>query len=232
MQLSRLRSGSSGSFSVSGSGRLSWGSLRIVTGVRRVQSWPTDPGRSPHLLVPALTHSRKLYDPSRGTVPSPRTASSTSFSTHTRTPRSPLPAAGSPSNFLTKKAPAAICPTTAAFLRLSTRTVISLSSTTQIRRFSQQKPTTANTSTTTPLPIMYEGKWTAPTVRKTFLEYFEQRGHTIGANQSCHPKRKLRSQFKIETQLNRTNNIELILQCPPPPSYLTMTPHSCSPMLA
>lgn len=27
---------------------------------------------------------------------------------------------------------------------------------------------------------MYEGKWTAPTVRKTFLEYFEERGHTIG----------------------------------------------------
>lgn len=206
MQLSRLRSGSSGSFSVSGSGRLSWGSLRIVTGVRRVQSCSLDPGRSTPLLVPALTHSRKLYDPSRGTVPSPRTASSTSFSTHTRTPRSPLPAAGSPSNFLTKKAPAAICPTTtAAFLRSATRTVTSLSSTTQIRHFSQKNPITANTSTTTPLPIMYEGKWTAPTVRKTFLEYFEQRGHTIGANQSCHPKRKLRSQLKIETQLNQTN---------------------------
>lgn len=52
---------------------------------------------------------------------------------------------------------------------------------------------------------MYEGKWTAPTVRKTFLEYFEQRGHTIGANQSCHPTRKLRSQLKIETQLNQTD---------------------------
>lgn len=209
MQLSRLRSGSSGSFSVSGSGRLGWGSLRIVTGVRRVQSWSTDPGRSPPLLVPALTHSRKLYDPSRGTVPSPRTAStsfSTSTHTHARTPRSPLPAAGSPSSFLTKKAPAAICPTTtAAFLRSATRTVISLSSTTQIRPFSQQKPTTANTNTTTPLPIMYEGKWTAPTVRKTFLEYFEQRGHTIGAKQSCHPTRKLRSRLKIETQLNQTN---------------------------
>lgn len=34
---------------------------------------------------------------------------------------------------------------------------------------------------------MYEGKWTALTVRKTFLEYFEQRGHNIGAKQSYHP---------------------------------------------
>lgn len=35
---------------------------------------------------------------------------------------------------------------------------------------------------------MYEGKWTALTVRKTFFEYFEQRGHTIGAiEQSYHP---------------------------------------------
>lgn len=40
---------------------------------------------------------------------------------------------------------------------------------------------------------MYEGKWTALTVRKTFLEYFEQRGHTIGAKQSYHPRRKLHS---------------------------------------
>lgn len=190
MQLSRLRSGSV-SVSVSGSGRLgwSWGSLRIVTGVRRVQSRSGDPGRSSPLLVPALTHSRKLYDPSRGTVPSsPSASTSVSTHTHTRTPRSPLPAAGSPSNFLTKKAPAANCPTTAAFLRSSTRTVTtSLSSTTQIRSFSQQIPTAENTSKTAPLPIMYEGKWTGLTVRKTFFEYFEQRGHTIGATQSCHP---------------------------------------------
>lgn len=27
---------------------------------------------------------------------------------------------------------------------------------------------------------MYEGKWTALTVRKTFLNYFAERGHTIG----------------------------------------------------
>lgn len=27
---------------------------------------------------------------------------------------------------------------------------------------------------------MYEGKWTALTVRKTFLDYFAERGHTIG----------------------------------------------------
>lgn len=40
---------------------------------------------------------------------------------------------------------------------------------------------------------MYEGKWTALTVRKTFLEYFEQRGHTIGAKQSYHPSREPRS---------------------------------------
>lgn len=189
MQLSRLRSGS---VSVSGSGRLgwSWGSLRIVTGVRRVQSRSGDPGRSSPLLVPALTHSRKLYDPSRGTVPSSPSAStsvSTHTHTHTRTPRSPLPAAGSSSNFLTKKAPAADCPTTATFLRSSTRTVTSLSSTTQIRPFSQQNRTAENTNNTTPLPIMYEGKWTGLTVRKTFFEYFEQRGHTIGATQSCLP---------------------------------------------
>lgn len=199
MQLSQLRSGS-----VSGSGRLSWGGLRIVTGVRRVQSWSVDPGRSSPLLVPALTHSRKLYDPSRGYFPSLRSAS-TSVSTHTRTPRSPLPAAGSPSSFLTKKAPAAHCPTTATFLRSSTRTVTSLSSTTQIRLFSQRKPTTTNTYSTAPLPIMYEGKWTAPTVRKTFFEYFEQRGHTIGANQSCHPARMLQSWLDIWTQLNLAN---------------------------
>lgn len=205
MQLSRLRSGS---VSVSGSGRLgwSWGSLRIVTGVRRVQSRSVDPGRSSPLLVPALTHSRKLYDPSRGTVPSsPRASTSVSTHTHTRTPRSPLPAAGSPSNFLTKKAPAAICPTTATFLRSSTRTVTPLSATIQIRPFSQQKRTTAYTNNTTPLPIMYEGKWNALTVRKTFLEYFEQRGHTIGAKQSCHPGRNLHSWSDIWTQLSPTN---------------------------
>lgn len=28
--------------------------------------------------------------------------------------------------------------------------------------------------------MAYEGKWTAQTVRKTFLSYFEERGHTIG----------------------------------------------------
>lgn len=27
---------------------------------------------------------------------------------------------------------------------------------------------------------MYEGKWTATVVRKTFLDYFAERGHTIG----------------------------------------------------
>lgn len=27
---------------------------------------------------------------------------------------------------------------------------------------------------------MYEGKWTALTVRQTFFDYFAQRGHTIG----------------------------------------------------
>lgn len=186
MQSSRLRSGS---VSGSGRGRLSWGSLRIITGVRRLQSRAAGPGRSSPLLVSALTHSRKLYDTSRATVPSLPCAARNSVSTHTRTPRSPLPAAGSPPNFLTKKAPAQVCPTTATFLRSATRTITSLSSTAQIRNFSQQKPTTANTSTTTPLPTMYEGKWTALTVRKTFFEYFEQRGHTIGAiEQSYHPK--------------------------------------------
>lgn len=205
MQLSRLRSGS---VSVSGSGRLgwSWGSLRIVTVVRRVQSRSGDPGRSSPLLVPALTHSRKLYDPSRGTVPSsPSASTSVSTHTHTRTPRSPLPAAGLPSTILTKKALAADCPTTATFLRSSTRTVTSLSSTTQIRPFSQQNPTTENTNNTTPLPIMYEGKWTGLTVRKTFFEYFEQRGHTIGAMQPCHPRRKLQSWSDIWNQLNPAN---------------------------
>lgn len=200
MQLSQLRGGR---VSGSGSVRLGWGSLRIVTGVQRVQGRLADPGRSSPLLVPALTHSRKLYDPSRGTVPSPRSAStSVSTHTHTRTPRSPLPAAGPPSNFLTQKAPAADYPTTAAFLRPSTRTVASLSSTTQIRPFSQQKPTAADTNTATPLPIMYEGKWTALTVRKTFLEYFEQRGHTIGAKQSCHPARKLHPVLPVWNQLD------------------------------
>lgn len=181
MQSSRLRSGSvSVSGSGSGRGRLIWGSsLRFTTGVQRLQSRAGGPGRSPPLLVSALTHSRKLYDTSRGTVPSLLSARNSVSSTHTRTPRSPLPAAGSTPNFL-KKAPAQDCPTTAAFLRSATRTFTSLSSTAQIRRFSQQNPTPANTSTSTPLPIMYEGKWTALTVRKTFFEYFEQRGHTIG----------------------------------------------------
>lgn len=27
---------------------------------------------------------------------------------------------------------------------------------------------------------MYEGKWTALTVRQTFFDYFAERGHTIG----------------------------------------------------
>lgn len=181
MQLSRLRSGSS---SGSGSGRLSWGGLRSVTGVQRLQGWSAGPGRSAPLLVPALTHSRKLYDASREVAPS-----WPSSSTRTRTPRSPLPAAGSLSNLPPKKAPAAASPTTAAFLRSSTRTIRSLSSTTQIRLFSQQKPT----PTSTPLLIMYEGKWTALTVRKTFLEYFAERGHTIGTKQSRQPAHEIQS---------------------------------------
>lgn len=31
--------------------------------------------------------------------------------------------------------------------------------------------------------MAYEGKWTALTVRKTFLDYFAERGHTIGMRQ-------------------------------------------------
>lgn len=30
---------------------------------------------------------------------------------------------------------------------------------------------------------MYEGKWTALTVRQTFFDYFAERGHTIGTIQ-------------------------------------------------
>lgn len=82
-----------------------------------------------------------------------------------------------------------ICPTTTTkglpllpYKQLSAAPRISLSSTLRLQSFSTHPPAApASASTSAPLPIMaYEGKWTAQEVRKTFLSYFEERGHTIG----------------------------------------------------
>lgn len=45
---------------------------------------------------------------------------------------------------------------------------------------SSARSSSSSSAAAPPLPIMYEGKWTALTVRKTFLDYFAERGHTIG----------------------------------------------------
>lgn len=117
-----------------------------------------------------------------------------------------------------------------------TTTRIPLSSPPRTRLYSHQSPP-ASASSSRPLPIMYEGKWTAQVVRQTFLEYFEQRGHTIGTIHSDRPHASFHRGILREVNLNspRQNLIASvfangnILQCHPALSSPTMTLPSCSP---
>lgn len=131
------------------------------------------------LLVPALTHSRSLYKP--------KEAAAALFST-TGTPRSSHTTGSPPSSSSTLSSRnrnkirnrieiRTTSPTATAFLPSQTSPRGSWLANTPLRLFYSHKAT----PTTSPLPIMYEGKWTANTVRKTFLDYFAERGHTIGA---------------------------------------------------
>lgn len=45
------------------------------------------------------------------------------------------------------------------------------------------------------LPNMAEVKWTGPLVRKTFLDFFAERGHAIGRSPSAPPPRVTRSRL-------------------------------------
>lgn len=177
----------SGSFSGSSSGKIqSW---RRVIGTEPVRR----NSRGSPLLVPALSHSRSLYklkedeqveaarSHSTATCRTPRL--SLSGSSHCSfTPAhsssciqaaSQFPAANSPTSIEnTKTATTSIF---TRFLRSQTSFRRNLSTNIPVRFYSHKA------TTTTPLPIMvYEGKWTAATVRTTFLEYFAERGHTIG----------------------------------------------------
>lgn len=172
------------SFNPCGCGK---GGIRGISATR-TQRWrriiSAEPGSSSSrglpLLVPALTHSRSLYNR--------REAAAAALST-TGTPRLSDTTGSFPSNSFTLSSSRSRnrSPTNTAFLRSQTtpRSVLSLSATIPIRFYSHKatpktSTTPITTPSTTPLPIMYEGKWTANTVRKTFLEYFAERGHTIG----------------------------------------------------
>lgn len=143
--------------------------------------------RSWRPFVGPLTHSRKLYS-SKEPGPEPMTPLEQSL----QFPR--------PSN-LPSSTLRTLCPTTANATPLllqtyrprtnpGSRTPLFSSSTSastsnsRIRPYSRPPP--AAFSSAPPLPIMYEGKWTALTVRKTFLDYFAERGHTIGTMPDRH----------------------------------------------
>lgn len=143
-------------------------------------------GRTWSPFVAALTHSRKLYRTGVAIIPTtPPSATvapaiavlgsfgnSNSF-TPTFTP--PLPS----TSYRTSSPTTTPGPGTFRLLRArphpgSRRLFLS---TDISRRFYSPQSTTTHKAS---LPIMYEGKWTALTVRKTFFDYFAERGHTIG----------------------------------------------------
>lgn len=136
--------------------------------------------RSCRPFVGPLTHSRKLYSfKEPGTEPT--TPLEQSLSRRPRLSNDVL-------SFALRSR--AICPTTinALHTNLRSRTLLlpstSIStSISRVRLYSRRAaptPLPSSSDSPTPLPIMYEGKWTALAVRKTFLEYFAERGHTIG----------------------------------------------------
>lgn len=135
------------------------------------------------------TSSRKLYkQPAIGTPrsssPSPNPSPNLSPG-----PSCPLP--------LPLPCRTLVCPTnlltnaTQTSSTLSTTTISAISPLLSQSRFRLHSTTRAKLSPRTPIRLYsqqmassnaspYEGKWTAQTVRKTFLDYFAERGHTIG----------------------------------------------------
>lgn len=120
----------------------------------------------------ALTHSRTLYDKK---VPKPLSTATNTISAPRTYTRSSI--------ITTKTASARLFRTGATPFRAQNRLFHS-SSPALLASYSK---------------MAYTGKWTAPVVRKTFLNYFEERGHTVGMlllqpddspihNHSNHPK--------------------------------------------
>lgn len=104
-----------------------------------------------------------------------------------------------------------------------------------------------HSTSTLPTAVMAEPKWPGAVVRKTFLEFFEKRGHTIGmlsptfhspsatrrdrGNCLCYSSsRHCASNFCFKCANWLT--IYALSQCRLPPSSLTMTPPCSSPMRA
>lgn len=205
-------------------------------------------GRSCVPFVPPLSHSRKLY---RSPAPAPALAAATAAVPAVTTPPSASVFLGffyhKASNSFTFASPALpftcssnsnLSPTTTPLLslgKLSSRSRFHFASR---RLFYSQQATPRRV----PLAIMYEGKWTAPTVRQTFFDYFAERGHTIGTMEPqltsiLHsPLPSMPFQTLGRESTGKTAVHQLIRpstpQCPPPRSFLTMTRPSSSPMLA
>lgn len=165
---------SSSSSSSSGSGSGSG----IATNHPGLKSWR---GRSWVPFVPPLSHSRKLY------------RSATTTAAATTVPATPPSASASLGSFynssnsftftlptLPSTCSSTLSPTTklSSRLRLQTTSRRTFFAISPKHFYSKHAP-----SSRVPLPIMYEGKWTAPTVRQTFFDYFAERGHTIGTIQ-------------------------------------------------
>lgn len=104
-----------------------------------------------------------------------------------------------------------------------------------------------HSTSTLPTPVMAEPKWPGAVVRKTFLEFFEKRAHTIGMLSPTSPfppatrrdrgiclfyppSRHCASHFCFKSIDWLT--ISALSQCRLPPSSLTMTPPCSSPMRA
>lgn len=89
--------------------------------------------------------------------------------------------------------------------------------------------------------IMGDPKWTGVGVRKTFLEFFEKRGHTIGMRQhnaatQCFMNFMMHLYQYFDMPLHnyqfKNTNLLRFCQCPHRPLSLTMTPPCSSPMRA
>lgn len=164
--------------------------IGTVTGIGYRSSVIGGGRRSCRPFVASLTHSRKLYS-SKDPGAQPPTPLEQSLSRRPHVSNNSL--SFTPTSI-------AICPTTINAPHTNPRTLLSSTSTsTSIsgnRLYSRLLAPALSSSSSfpaspaspdSPLPIMYEGKWTALTVRKTFLDYFAERGHTIGTMRHRHP---------------------------------------------
>lgn len=137
--------------------------------------------------------SRKLDSSTKTANPGPVTLTPPSIPVNPALPRAAATSCSAPS----------ICPTTTTATKRRLKLLLQphnpllptqgkqlCSFTSLVRRYSQQasKQSSSTSTADAPLPIMlYEGKWTARTVRETFLSYFEERGHTIVPSGSVVP---------------------------------------------